>query len=136
SGMTTMAGVFTPTIRVSNDSGFVDRALTITVNGFSYATASPTYGKNRSITEDTVAGVTGTGGSYSVSPALPSGLSLNTSTGVISGTPSLQTASAKYAVTRSFTGASAIDTVTVTVNGFTYGTASATYGQNTAISSN
>jgi phage tail protein X len=136
SGLPTASGVFTPTIRVSNDSGFADRALTITVNGFSYTTSTPTYGKNQAITSNAVTGITGTGGSYSVSPALPSALSLNTSTGAISGTPSAQGASAKYAVTRDFTGGSAIDTVSITVNGFTYSVASATYSQNTAMATN
>ena len=36
--------------------------------------------------------VTGTVGSYSVSPALPTGLSLNTGSGVISGTPTIAAA--------------------------------------------
>ncbi|MDX1902796.1 MAG: putative Ig domain-containing protein [Thermonemataceae bacterium] len=39
--------------------------------------------------------------SYSVSPALPAGLSLNTSTGLISGTPTATAASATYTVTAS-----------------------------------
>ena len=36
---------------------------------------------------------------YSISPALPSGLSLNTSTGVISGTPTAEMPSANYTIT-------------------------------------
>lgn len=43
--------------------------------------------------------VTGTVSSYSVSPALPAGLTLNIGTGVISGTPTTVTASATYTVT-------------------------------------
>ncbi len=50
--------------------------------------------------------VTGSVTSYSVSPTLPVGLSLNTSTGVISGTPSTNTASATYTVTATNTGGS------------------------------
>jgi hypothetical protein len=45
--------------------------------------------------------ITGTPTSYSVSPALPTGLSLNTSTGVITGTPTASTATATYVVTAS-----------------------------------
>jgi hypothetical protein len=43
--------------------------------------------------------VTGTVASYSVSPALPLGLSLDASSGVISGTPSAAASSADYTVT-------------------------------------
>jgi hypothetical protein len=60
--------------------------------------------------------VTGTVTGYSVSPTLPAGLSLNTSTGVISGTPSVTAASANYTVTASNSGGSTTGTVSVTVN--------------------
>ncbi|MGZ3770014.1 MAG: choice-of-anchor Q domain-containing protein [Bdellovibrio sp.] len=43
--------------------------------------------------------VSGSGLSYSISPALPSGLALDPSTGMISGTPSVVTAMTKYTVT-------------------------------------
>jgi len=43
--------------------------------------------------------VTGTATTWSVSPALPAGISLNTSTGVISGTPTAAAAQASYTVT-------------------------------------
>jgi len=43
--------------------------------------------------------VNGTVSSYSINPALPSGLSLNTSSGLISGTPSAATASSIYTIT-------------------------------------
>jgi outer membrane protein assembly factor BamB len=45
--------------------------------------------------------VTGTVSSYSVSPALPAGLTLSSTSGVISGTPSVVAAPADYAVTAS-----------------------------------
>lgn len=48
--------------------------------------------------------VTGTVTSYSVSPALPSGLSLNSSTGVISGTPTSVQSAISYVITASNTG--------------------------------
>src|SRR6266496_3570460 len=54
--------------------------------------------------------------SYSVSPALPAGLSLNTSTGVISGTPTAPTATATYTVTVSNTSGSTSFGVVITVN--------------------
>jgi hypothetical protein len=60
--------------------------------------------------------VTGTPTSYSISPALPAGLSLNTTTGVISGTPSVAAASSTYTVTATNAGGSTTATLTVAVN--------------------
>jgi hypothetical protein len=59
--------------------------------------------------------VTGTVDTYSVSPALPSGLSINASSGVISGTPTTIAASATYTVTAANAGGSTTATVTVEV---------------------
>ena len=53
--------------------------------------------------------------SYSVSPGLPAGLSLNTSTGVITGTPTTATAQANYTVTATNAAGSAAATLTITV---------------------
>jgi hypothetical protein len=50
--------------------------------------------------------VTGTVSSYSVSPALPAGLALNTTTGRISGTPTVTTARTDYFVTATNSGGS------------------------------
>lgn len=59
--------------------------------------------------------VTGTVTSYSVSPALPLGLTLNASSGVISGTPSVAASSADYTVTATNGTGSTTATVTIEV---------------------
>jgi len=59
--------------------------------------------------------VTGTVDSYSISPALPAGLLLNTGTGVISGTPSAAAASAIYTVTATNAGGSTSTALTIVV---------------------
>jgi hypothetical protein len=59
--------------------------------------------------------VTGTVDTYSVSPALPSGLSINTSSGVISGTPTAIAELDTYTVTAANAGGSTTATVTVEV---------------------
>jgi hypothetical protein len=59
--------------------------------------------------------VTGTVASYEVSPALPLGLTLNTSSGVISGTPSAAASSADYTVTATNGTGSTTATVTIEV---------------------
>jgi hypothetical protein len=53
--------------------------------------------------------------SYSVSPALPAGLTLNTSTGILSGTPTTLTAASNYTITATNTGGSTDAWVSITV---------------------
>ena len=54
--------------------------------------------------------------SWSVSPSLPSGLSIDSSTGEISGTPTTVSSSSTYTVTASNSGGSATTTITILVN--------------------
>jgi DNA-binding beta-propeller fold protein YncE len=54
--------------------------------------------------------------SYSVNPALPSGLSFSSTTGIISGTPAALTALNSYVVTATDTGGNATATLTIAVN--------------------
>jgi hypothetical protein len=63
--------------------------------------------------------VTGTVNAYSVTPNLPTGLTLSTSSGAISGIPTAATASATYTVTASNEGGSTIATLTLVVNAAT-----------------
>ena len=60
--------------------------------------------------------VTGIVTSYSVSPAFPGGLSLNSSTGVISGTPTSAQSAIGYVITASNTGGSSTFLVNIAVN--------------------
>ena len=63
--------------------------------------------------------VTGTVASYSVAPALPAGLALNTASGQISGTPTAATASAAYTITAQNAGGSTSFALSITVNAAT-----------------
>jgi len=108
------------TITATNTGGSTTKAVTITVNdvapsGLSYTTPN-IYTKGTVITSlsPTVSG--GSVVSYSVSPSLPAGLSLNTTTGVISGTPTAVTSTASYTITATNTGGSTTKVVTITVN--------------------
>ncbi len=67
----------------------------------SYTTASASYFANEQITTNTpiISGFTPS--SYSIHPALPEGLSLNPTTGVISGTPSSGSAPSSFNITAS-----------------------------------
>ena len=64
-----------------------------------YSSNPATYIKDTLIPDNTPTSGGGAVTSYAVSPALPAGLTLNTSTGVISGTPTTLAASADYTVT-------------------------------------
>ncbi len=95
----------TYTIVGSNVTGSLTTSMDIIVNdappvNFTYSTP-PIYYLNTAITPLTPSNNGGTPAGYTISPALPAGLSFNTSTGVISGTPTAITGSATYVVTAS-----------------------------------
>mgnify|MGYP000411443009 CR=1 FL=1 len=112
----------TYTITGSNVTGSLSTTMDIIVNdappvNFTYPTP-PIYYLNTAITPLTPGNNGGTPSSYSISPALPAGLSFNTSTGVISGTPTAITASATYVVTASNFVGSASQNVVIEVKDY------------------
>ncbi|MFP5277200.1 MAG: right-handed parallel beta-helix repeat-containing protein, partial [Acidobacteriota bacterium] len=121
------------TSQTINLTGTANPSLTATL-----AVASETLTVQTAATPFTP--VTGSGGdgsfTYSVLPALPSGLNLSTSTGAISGTPTAASSAANYTVTvTDGTGAMASQTFSLTVDGlaqtitsFTALTTPVTYG--------
>jgi hypothetical protein len=89
---TAVAAQATYTVTATNATGSTTVTLTITVKdvapgSLTYSTASPTFSVGTPITALTPTSSGGAVVSYSVAPALPAGLSLNASTGAISGTP-------------------------------------------------
>src|SRR5207302_10957595 len=95
--------------RGSSDLGSTTATVRITVNdvapaALTYSTNPATYTKGTAITANTPTSSDGAVVSYSVSPALPAGLSLNTSTGVITGTPTALATTAGYLVTATKSG--------------------------------
>ncbi|RZJ67917.1 MAG: T9SS type A sorting domain-containing protein [Flavobacterium sp.] len=109
----------TYTVTATNSGGSTSFGVVITVtapapSALSYTTPN-VFTAGTTITALTPT-VTGSVSSYSVSPSLPAGLSLNTSTGVISGTPSVATALASYTVTATNLGGSTTFDVVITVN--------------------
>jgi uncharacterized repeat protein (TIGR01451 family) len=92
------------TVRATNTGGSATAAITLTVNepapaGLAYATNPILAIRGAAITPDLPSSTGGAIASYSVSPPLPAGLTLNAATGVISGVPTAVSAQATYTVT-------------------------------------
>ena len=110
-------------------------------SALSYTTGTADYTKGTAITPNSPTSSGGAVTSYSVSPALPAGLSLSTSTGIISGTPTAVTATASYTVTASNSAGSTTASLSITVNdaapaGLAYTTGTAVYTVGTPIPAN
>ncbi len=123
SGTPTAAAAATDhTVTAANGAGNVTALVNVRVDaaltapsGLSYTTPV-TYVTGAAITanQPTVGG--GAVSSWSVSPTLPAGLSLDPATGVISGTPTAVTATATYTVTAANAAGSTQATLSVTVD--------------------
>ncbi len=134
------------TVTATNTGGSTPATVNITVkdvapSALTYSTNPATYTKGTAITNNTPSSSGGAVVSYSVSPALPTGLSFSTSTGVISGTPTALSPAANYTVTATNTGGSSPATVNITVNdvapsALTYSANPAIYTTGTAITNN
>ncbi|MCS3727475.1 putative Ig domain-containing protein [Bradyrhizobium betae] len=121
---TVTSGATTYTVTVTDaNSATASNTFSLTVNSAVTATqaiASGTFTANQAITAFTP--VTGGGGTaplgYTISPGLPAGLSINASTGAISGTPSSSAATATYTVTvTDSNNGTATNMFSLTVNG-------------------
>jgi subtilisin-like proprotein convertase family protein len=99
------------TITATNPDGSTTTSLNITVidiapSALTYSSNPATYRIDQAITLNASTNSGGAVVSYAVTPALPAGLALNTSTGIISGTPTALSTSANYTITATNTGGS------------------------------
>jgi hypothetical protein len=133
------------TVTATNGCGFTTRLVNITVTtsplSISYATSTAVYCPNVAIPSNNVSFTGGAPTNYSVSPALPVGLSINTTTGAITGTPTATTAAANYTITGSNTCGSQQAVVNITISpaaptALNYSSNTAVYCQNIAITNN
>ena len=115
--------VYDVTVGISDGTNKVTIALAVTVtdvaevlapSGLSYTPAMISGTVGTPIANLTPA-ITGAQITYSIDPALPTGLSIDPTTGVISGTPSATAASASYTVTATNAGGNTTATLTVAV---------------------
>lgn len=116
------------TVTASNSQGSATAELRITVNdqgapsNLTYST-NPAYHKTgTAITPNGPSSDDGAVDSYVIEPHLPPGLSLNTSTGVISGIPTADSETASYTVTARNSRGETTAVVTVTVSPQTFTT--------------
>jgi hypothetical protein len=123
SGMpTTVTAAANYTVTATNAAGFTTATVNVTVS-----LGAPT---NLTYSSDPAIGYVSGGGtfttmspsndggavaSYSVAPALPPGVTINATTGVISGTPTQATAQAQYTVTATNATGSTTKAVTITI---------------------
>ena len=131
------------TVTASNSAGSTTATLTITVNdqppsALNYTTGTADYSRGTPIPANSPTSAGGAVTSYSVSPALPAGLNLSTSTGIVSGTPTAMTGTASYTVTASNAGGSTTASLSITVNdlapaGLTYAPSTVVYTVGTTI---
>ncbi|MFN7685254.1 MAG: putative Ig domain-containing protein [Oligoflexia bacterium] len=108
------------TITASNSGGSASTSITITVNDtlpvISYSPNTLVSTKDTTIATQSLSNSGGAIVSCSVSPSLPTGLSLTSSTCAISGTPTVVSAQTTYTVTATNSGGSASTQFTLTVN--------------------
>ena len=118
---TVVAATASYTVTAYGLTGSTTTTLSITVNdqpptALSYAAGEAAYTIDVPITPNAPANSGGTVISYSVLPALPAGLSLNTATGVISGVPTALATAAGFTITATNSGGSSKATVSIAVN--------------------
>jgi subtilisin-like proprotein convertase family protein len=90
-------------------------AVVAAPSSLSYSINPATYTMGSSITINAPTSSGGVVTSYVVSPALPAGLTLNPSTGVISGMPTVATSTASYTVTATNSGGSTTASLSIAV---------------------
>ncbi len=121
-----------------NNGGSISTKVPLVV---SYSAGTSVYTKGVAITPDNPKISSGTATGYSILPALPAGLALNSTTGVVSGTPTVVTATASYTVTALGPNGSSTVPLTITVNdqpptALTYAAGTATYTVSVPITPN
>jgi hypothetical protein len=132
------------TITASNSGGSTQTSIVITINpqapaSLSYSGSPFTFTRNVAITTRTPT-VTGTISNCTISPALPTGLGINSTTCAISGTPNVTQTATTHTITASNLGGSTTTSITITVNlaaptSLSYAGSPFTFTQNVVISS-
>ena len=113
--------------------GSMSPPLLAAPSNLSYSTNPAVYTTGTAIAANAPSSGGGAVASYAVAPPLPAGLTLNSSTGVISGTPTVATSAATYVVTATNAAGKATFNLTITVNAARLGVASFSVGPDIAL---
>ena len=134
------------TVTATNSGGSTTAVVRITVNdvapsALSYAMSPAVYTVGVAITDNVPSSTGGAVVTYAIAPSLPTGLSLDTGSGVISGTPGASSAVTEYTVTATNSGGSTTAVVKITVNdvapsALSYAMSPAVYTMGVAITDN
>ena len=130
----------------NNTGGTSTTTLYIVVNdtqpsALSYSNPLAVFTKGTATSPDSPSDSGGGITSYSINPALPAGLNFNTTSGIISGTPTALSILSPYTITGTNTGGSVSVIISIVVNdvapsNLAYSMPTATYSRGTAISPN
>lgn len=110
-----LAGTDTLTFSANGFTTTVTIVWSLAIPAISYSPSTLSLATSVAMPTLTPTNTGGTIASWAIAPSLPTGLSLNTSTGVISGTPSSDTASSSYTVTATNAAGSGTTTLTIAV---------------------
>jgi len=92
-----------------------NQRATVTAPAFTLSSTTETKLVNSAISGYTISSTGGTIASYSISPAVPAGITFNTSTGLLSGTPTSSQSATAYTITATNAGGSSTRTFTLTI---------------------
>jgi hypothetical protein len=116
---TSATSLATYTVSATNNGGSTTFGVVMGINNIAPSSLSynspNNFTRNTSITPLTPT-INGEEITYSISPTLPSGLSLDASTGIISGTPTATSTQTSYTVTATNSGGSTTFNVVITIN--------------------
>ena len=116
---TSVAPATAYTITATNTSGTSTQVFTLTVTlappAFTISSASESKTVNTAIAGYTISSTGGTVASYSISPAAPAGTTFNTTTGILSGTPTSVAPATAYTITATNTSGTSTQVFTLTV---------------------
>jgi len=119
---TAVATAKTYTITATNSAGSATATYSLTVSSvlpppaFTLSSTSESGAPGAAISGYFISSTGGTIASYSISPAIENGLSFNTTTGLISGTPTAVATAKTYTITATNSAGSATATYSLTVN--------------------